>query len=401
MPEPVLSLLASAESPAADGGLYKLPALRVLSEIASSLSSEADIEQLLDRFLSTMIRLAGADAGAVRVLTADGRGLRLIGAIGLPEDVLERESIVPVGCGICGQAVQQGAARNDRVLHVCKKNFGAGAFGSRCARVVAVPLQHKGNVLGVYNLFMASERTIPEEVQLLFASISEHLGMALENVRLTRENLRITLMNERQTLASEIHDSLAQTLAYMKMRLDMLRQALEKGDKNFADKFLGDVDDAVESAYTGLRELISQFRHRMDPRGLVPALEELLQQTKEKIDARVELVNRTPDIQLNPDQEVQVYRIVQEALANICKHSFARSVRIKLEEEDGQYLLSITDDGIGLYAAGHQGPGMHFGMNIMHERAERLGGKIKIKSRVGEGTQVQLTFPAPRRPVAP
>jgi two-component system nitrate/nitrite sensor histidine kinase NarX len=378
-----------------DQGQYRLPALSVLSEIATSLSTDSDVEQLLDRFLVTMIRLAGAEAGAVRVITADGKGLRLIGSLGLPQDVVDREAVVPVGCGACGQAMSDRQVHSGPTRHECRENANLAFFGERSLSVFAVPLRHKGQLLGVYNLFMPLDVEVPEEIRLLFSSISEHLGLALENARLTRENIRITLMNERQMLANEIHDSLAQTLAYMKMRLKMLETAVGKGDATLTDKFLGDVDEALESAYSGLRELITQFRQGMDSRGLIPALNDLLSGVHKKIEAQTELINHTSDLNLNPDEEAQIYRIAQEALANICKHSYARNVLIKLEEDDQNYTVSVCDDGIGLYAAGHRGPGMHFGMNIMHERASKIGGKVEIKSRVGGGTRVILNFPKP------
>ncbi|MHB1334260.1 MAG: GAF domain-containing sensor histidine kinase, partial [Sulfuriferula sp.] len=315
-----------------DQGLYKLPALRVLSEIAASLSTDSNIERLLERFLSTMVRLAGAGAGAVRVLTADGTGLRLIGSIGLGTDMQERESIVPLSCGVCGQAVFESVACNTEAMHICKNNSGLAFFGDCCVSFVAVPLQHKGQVLGVYNLFMfADAPPMPEDVRLLFSSISEHLGMALENARLTQENMRISLMNEREMLSNEIHDSLAQTLAYMNIRLEMLKESMHTGDKQFTEKYLGDMEDALESAYSGLRELLTQFRHSMDPRGLVPALQDLLAGTRKKTEARVDFVNHTQGLNLTPDQEVQVFHIVQEALANICKHSCARNIHLNFE----------------------------------------------------------------------
>ncbi|MHB1247043.1 MAG: histidine kinase [Sulfuriferula sp.] len=378
-----------------DQGLYKLPALRVLSEIAASLSTDSNIERLLERFLSTMVRLAGAGAGAVRVLTADGTGLRLIGSIGLGTDMRERESIVPLSCGVCGQAVFESVACNTEAMHICKNNSGLAFFGDCCVSFVAVPLQHKGQVLGVYNLFMfADAPSIPEDVRLLFSSISEHLGMALENARLTQENMRISLMNEREMLSNEIHDSLAQTLAYMNIRLEMLKESVHTEDKQFTEKYLGDMEDALESAYSGLRELLTQFRHSMDPRGLVPALQDLLAGTRKKTEARVDFVNHTQGLNLTPDQEVQVFHIVQEALANICKHSCARNIHLNFEQTSAAYRLTITDDGIGLYAVGNSDPDVHFGISIMQGRAKQLGGNLEISSRADEGTQVTLTFPS-------
>ena len=378
---------------------YKIPAMRAFSEIATSLSSDADLEHLLDRFLQTMIRLAGAAGGAVRVLTADGAHMRMVGAIGLPQEVIDREYLVPIGCGVCGRAAHEIGIQSDIASEVCHETMALDFFGNRCKEVIAVPLRHKGKVMGVYNLFMPDDRPIPEEISLLFLSISEHLGMALENARLTRENLRITIMDERQMLANEIHDSLAQTLAYMKMRLALLNEAIHDGDKPNTDKYLAQVDDAMETAYSGLRELLNQFRQKMDPRGLLPALEDVIQSFHNRTGVEVIFANRVSDIDLTPDQEVQVFYIVQEALANIAKHSHARNVRISIELVDGKYAVTVQDDGIGLNAH-DAGPGMHLGLNIMRERAQRLGGEIIFESHIGRGMRVYLEFPATLRKVS-
>jgi two-component system nitrate/nitrite sensor histidine kinase NarX len=383
-----------AAKPTREVGGYKIPALRVLSEIAANLSNDTDLEQLLERFLTTMIKLAGAQAGAVRVLTADGSHLRLVGAIGLPPEVLEREQLTALECGVCGMAARDHTVQASHAPHVCKEKTAQDFFGDACKNVVAVPLQHKGKVMGVYNLFMATDKPIPEDVSLLFYSISEHLGMALENVRLTRENMRVTLTNERQMLANEIHDSLAQTLAYMKMRLALLSDAMRSHDDVLAGKYLNDVDDAMESAYSGLRELLDQFRQRMDPRGLLPALEDLMEGFRKRTDITIDFANSARDINLTPDQEVQVFHIVQEALNNIYKHSHARHVRLSIEKSAGEYIVTIDDDGIGLDSNDESPGGMHFGLNIMRERAQRLAGKITMNNRVGVGTCVRLTFPA-------
>ncbi|HAN57102.1 MAG TPA: histidine kinase, partial [Betaproteobacteria bacterium] len=108
----------------------------------------------------------------------------------------------------------------------------------------------------------------------------------------------------------------------------------------------------------------------------------------------MDFVNHTQGLNLTPDQEVQVFHIVQEALANICKHSRARNIRLNIEQIGDAYQLTITDDGIGLCAAGHPGPGMHFGINIMHGRAKQLGGSVEITSQSGAGTRLTLMFPS-------
>ena len=211
--------------------------------------------------------------------------------------------------------------------------------------------------------------------------------------------MRVTLMDERQMLANEIHDSLAQTLAYMKMRLALLHESVQEGDCNLSFRYMNDVSEALDTAYSSLRELLSQFRNRMDPRGLIPAIEDLAATFQKRTGVVIELDNRVADPVLTPDQEVQVFHIVQEALANVHKHASAQRVTITFSLDGGEYRLSVEDNGIGM--KGDEPPPMHFGLSIMRERAGRLSGRIDYQSRPGEGTTVSLSFPVaalPRRP---
>lgn len=374
-------------------GTYKIPALRVLSEITSSLSSDNNLDSLLERFLGTMIKLAGADAGAVRVLTADGLNLRLVGALGLPPEVIEQERYIPVECGVCGEAAREHTVHNSTNLKACEERTAHSYFGKQCLRVVAVPLRYQGKMVGVYNLFMASDSPVPEDVSLLFQSISEHLGMALENARLTRENLRISLTNERQMLANELHDSLAQTMAYMKMRLPLLRDAVANRDEARSNKYVNDLGQALDSAYAELRELLTQFRNRMDPRGLLPALYDIVGNFYDKTGITIDFINHAPDINLSPDQEVQVYHIVREALNNVSKHSRANHVSLSIEIRQSRYVFSVEDNGIGIAGKINADSGMHLGLNIMRERAKHLNGEVAVTPGEKAGTRATLSFP--------
>ena len=132
----------------------------------------------------------------------------------------------------------------------------------------------------------------------------------------------------------------------------------------------------------------------MDPRGLIPALQDVAANFSRQTGIKAEFANPGADVNLLPDQEVQVFHIVQEALANVSKHSRARHVRISAERAGEQYVVTVEDDGIGLRGTGQTGVGMHFGMNIMRERAARLGGTVDVVSRAGELTRVQVRFPA-------
>jgi len=378
----------------------RLRALQVLSEATSSLPGDAGAEEWLGRFLATMVRLAGAAAGAVRVVTGDGRHLKLVASVGLPQEAVAREKLMPVDCGACGLAVKDAAVRQATAGVACSATTAVAWFGG-FASMVVVPIAHQGRVLGAYNLFLREERALPDDAALLYRSIGEHLGVALENARLARENLRMTVMNERQMMAAEIHDSLAQTLAYMKMRMALLVDALRAPEDGKAMKYATDLQDALGEAYADLRELLAQFRSRMDPLGLAHALAGIAAGFEDRTGVALAFENRLADLNLGVDEEAHVFHILQEALTNVGRHSGATRARLVLEERGGEYAFTVEDDGVGFFTMGQPADGQgearlrhHLGVNIMRERAQRLAGRIEISNLPRRGARVRLLLPA-------
>ena len=388
----------------------RIEALAIISEVSANLADEDDVEELLGRFLGTMLRLAHAAAGVVRVLTTDGRHLRLVGARGLPAELVERERLVSVDCGHCGTAVRDNRCHYEIDLLDCAQRTGNAYFGHDCQAMVVVPLQHGGRLLGTYSLFLKERFALPEELVVLFRSIGEHLGMALENARLKRENLRIALMNERAMMAAEVHDSLAQTCAYMKMRVALLTDALRDGEAERAGKYASDVGQALDVAAGQLRELLTQFRSRMDPMGLLHALEDLAEGFHDRTGIRLEYNNRATDLRLSVDQEAQVFFIIQEALANVARHSGATRAKLTIEGAGDYYVATVEDNGRGgqgFFAIANRTGGFeehprlrdHFGLSIMRERAHKIGGRIEVANLPQGGFRVRLTFPVLASPM--
>ena len=395
---------APAELDLDPSGSYTLEALHVLGEISSTLADEDDLDELLGRFLGTMIRLAKADAGVVRVLTSDGQHLRMVASRGLPPAVVEKERLVSPECGQCGIAIGQNRPLFEIDLKECDARTGGDFFKTGCQAMVVVPLQTGGRLLGTYNLFLPQAFELPEEVALLFRSIGEHLGMALENARLKRENLRIVLTSERQMMAAEIHDSLAQTLAYMKMRMAMLNDAIAEASLERSAKYAGDVGQALDDAYGHLRELLVQFRSRMDPMGLQHALQGLACGFQERTGIALRYENKLTDLRLAPEQESQVFHILQEALSNVARHSGATEASMTLEAAGDYYNATVEDNGRGgqgFFAIANRVGGFqehpalrdHFGLAIMRERAEKIGGHLEVANLPKGGFRVRLSFP--------
>ena len=166
---------------------------------------------------------------------------------------------------------------------------------------------------------------------------------------------------------------------------------------------LARIRNGLDEAHTELRELLASFRAPLDRRGLVPALEKLTHRFGQESGAHVLFQNACRPIELSATDELQLMRIVQEALANIRKHAQAHTVRVLLTREPGgPHVLLVEDDGRG-FTTPPPGthPGEHIGLTIMEERARRIGAELRIESEPGEGTRVEILFDLHRRASRP
>lgn len=377
--------------------------MSILSKVAPAAdppwTTRADdtqqLEPLLERFLLPIIELAGAQAGAVRVLTDDGMHLRLLAQRGLPEQVLVTERLVARDCGTCGVAVGSDSLAWVDDLRSCASHSGQAYFGIECHSILAITLSHSEQILGVYNLFFDQPTTLAPQTEAMLRLIGQLLGQALHNARIERERLRVTVLRERQEMVNEVHDSLAQTLAYVKMRLPLLNEAMLAHDDGQSLKYLTDVKKAVGEVHHNLREVMTYFRTRMDPLGLLHALQAIEDGFFERTGIALKVSNSVQHLRLSDEQEVQVFHIVQEALANISKHAMARQAHIRIDRlPDGTLEFCIEDDGLGLRRSPPaDSAGSHYGLDIMQGRAQRLGGQVLVSDREGGGTRVTLTLP--------
>ncbi|MEN8760936.1 MAG: GAF domain-containing protein [Thiogranum sp.] len=372
--------------------------LEILYDVAANINAARDLQELLTRFLHTLKNAVDARAGMVRMLTSDGN-MQLIASSGLDPEVIEREQLISVERCLCGKAAQSGEVYALDDLQGCGQFVGRPFFDNKQVEMIAVPLRYRGQILGVYNLFTEQSGLVErEDVKNLLTSIGQHLGMAIEKSRLDEEANRLSIMEERTRLANELHDSLAQSLASLKFQVRVLDELLHSGEESALWHELELIENSLDEAYTELRELIAHFRAPVDKRGLVPAIEQAVERFRRDSGISAFLQLEWGDANLTAEVDIQVLRIVQEALANIRKHSEANAVRVLMRAgKDGNYMVLIEDDGVGIQdRVIDGGPGEHLGLKILQERAERIGGDVKIESEAGEGTRVILLFTQPR-----
>jgi two-component system nitrate/nitrite sensor histidine kinase NarX len=205
-----------------------------------------------------------------------------------------------------------------------------------------------------------------------------------------RQGRRLALHEERGILARELHDSLAQSLTYLKIQAARLALALDQGDQSQSRAVLGELREGIGSAYRQLRELLTTFRLKMDDRGLNSALESTVEEFRGRGSTAIELDNRLPAVLLAPNEEIHVLQIVREALSNVVRHADACHAWVRLALREGAVEVEVADDGRGIRQARDQL--RHYGHTIMGERAQTLGGRLDVETPSAGGTRVRLSF---------
>jgi len=207
---------------------------------------------------------------------------------------------------------------------------------------------------------------------------------------------RLAVIRERERLARELHDNLGQVLAFVTTQGQAIHRLLSRGEIAEADAQVGRLVDVASEADTDLRESILGLRAAFDAQGLLPALAAYLSQYEKRygIHTTLSAPQALGDGALDPLAEVQLLRIIQEALTNARKHARARAVWVTFVVDDGHAQVTVQDDGCGFDQQAVSGdPGNRVGLRVMHERAEEADGALAVQSAVGEGTRVIVTVP--------
>ena len=359
-------------------------------------SRAGDLKPLLEEFLVTLIATVKANAAVVRILPAHGQSLQIISSIGLPAEMLEAENIIDLDCELRGKAsIGRGIYTSD--ISACITRPGCRNFNCQFKSTLAIPLESHGapeSPIGTLTLFFNIPQETSSRVSKTVQTFSNLLGAILEHNKLNRERKRMELIAERQSMGNEIHDSLAQTLVFARMRTSLLIESIRTHNEAMAAKYACDINEALEMGQKSARELITEFRCTMDPAGLPSALQTLTEQFRLRNDIALEYINRVAELELPLEHEIQVYHIVREALANIATHSGATHTRLIVDCTNDSYVFTIEDNGSG--GCTFSPVEGHYGIMIMRERALRIGGEIKLESSKGFGTLVQLFFPKPQ-----
>ena len=364
---------------------WSTSSITLLYQITSALSSAHDDKQILHDFLVLLKQHFNAGAGSIQLITDEGL-MDLVSYFGITEEQANSLQHAPIDGHLFSfetDAIDEIQIRKNEL-----------DVDSLPPKQLCIPVRFKIRTLGVINLFVENDIEINEELAYLLLSLGAHLGEFFERAHIENKNRLQLVKNERNIIANELHDSLAQTLASMRFQIRILDQSLQPVGDFMAFKTIESVEHALDEATTDLRELIAHCRVPIEEQGLVPAVERAVEKFRKDTGIHILLQCNEQTLPLPSNMELNAYRIVQEALANVKKHANAYIVRVLLScDDDGNIRILIENDGKGFDQSKiHSSEGDHLGLTIMKERARHLGGELKIESEPDEGTRVELCF---------
>jgi|AntDeeMetagen285_2_1112576.scaffolds.fasta_scaffold01945_3 two-component system nitrate/nitrite sensor histidine kinase NarX len=257
-----------------------------------------------------------------------------------------------------------------------------------------LPVRTGEELLGTLEVWYARDRILQHHERQLLETLADQLATAVYlNHRMT-EQKRLTLMEERAVIARELHDSLAQSLSYLKMQVARLQRIQREEDAETDPReaeVVQDLRDGLNNGYRQLRELLTTFRLQFDSPGLEEALIQTAGEFSERLGFDVALDYSVPPRMFSPNEEIHVLQIVREALANVYKHAQASKAAIRVYQREGTLMVEVSDNGVGLPAGG--APPSHYGLVIMRDRSQTLGGELSITNAEEGGTLVRLGIP--------
>ncbi len=368
--------------------------LLALDRAARDIYGELSLETILQKVIDQARVLLDAKYGAISVLDENGQILQFLSS-GLPQEVMERIGDPPQGRGLLGVIMRDGRPIRLADLSKHPQAIGVPDHHPEMTNLLGAPITCKSPFEG--NIYLTDKVTAKEfsqedeETLVRFAATA---SVAIDNSYLHQQLQSFAVAEERSRIGREMHDGMAQVLAYVNAKAQTVGEYLRTGKTDQATMQLQQLAAAAREAYTDVREGILALRTQTGPkRRLAAALREFFELWQDRSGVAGEL-RIDESVALAPETELQLLRITQEALTNIRKHASADSVDVEIEASDGQIIATIVDDGVGFDPeSDRRSPFPRFGLTIMHERAESVGGTLLIESAPAQGTRVRIELP--------
>lgn len=267
----------------------------------------------------------------------------------------------------------------------------SGSIDPHIRALLCAPLRNNQKYIGCLVLWTAKPNGISRRHVRMMAAITAQAALLIENHQLYLQAENQAALAERARLAREIHDGLAQTLAFLQLRTAQINKWLERGEVKRAIRALQEIETMIDEAYIDAREAIDGLSLKPGNEEFASVFRKVCEDFQNSSEVIVTITD-PPEIEIPVSAQIQLLRIVQEALGNIRKHSQAGHAQVNWISDSNWLILKISDDGRG-FAPETIPPIAHHGLRIMRERAELLDADFQVTSRPGEGTQVTLRLP--------
>lgn len=374
----------------------------LLSLLDAELAA-GDLSVLLKKVLEITIKTFQASMGAVLLREADHDELRVAYSAGLDHEVPE-DFRISVGNGFGGKIAATGEP--SMILDTSAEASTLSAVVRAKAKTLwGVPLKAEGETIGVLAIgFPKPYEWLPTERELMRA-ISDRAALAIERARMTdalrEREQRIAELSghllgvqeeERKRISRELHDETGQALMVIRLYLGMMESGVTQ--RNVRGKIRETVE-VVDRTIEGIRRIIGKLSPLvLQELGLVAAIRKEAKDLAKATGVKARVLIAEDVGRLAPGTEQAIYRVVQEALHNVSKHSQARSVTVQVVREDKTVHVTVEDDGVGMQSRGGSRERRSFGLAGIKERVAMLGGTSRVVSAKGKGTRIEIAVPA-------
>ncbi|HVS02633.1 MAG TPA: GAF domain-containing sensor histidine kinase [Thermoanaerobaculia bacterium] len=368
--------------------------LLALHQAGLAVSRELALDVVLQTVVDNARELLGARYGALSVVDEEGRVLAFLTS-GIDPELRQRIGAPPQGKGLLGVVLSQGKRLRLREIAGDPRATGFPPHHPVMRTLLVMPVTggpYRGNL---YLADKADGEPFTADEEETLARFANQASIAIDNAHLHQEVRELAVARERVRIAQEMSDGLAQVLAYVNTKTQVVGEHCRQGDLAAAERHLGELAEAARGVYADVRAQILELRApAAGETGLAQALSGYVAAWQGYTQLQVDLDLPAEELDLPPDVELQLLRITQEALTNVRKHARASNVRVAIWREPSRVRLLVDDDGVGFdrnAAKGASHP--RFGLNSMLERAESLGGALTIDSQPEEGTRLEVVLP--------
>jgi two-component system nitrate/nitrite sensor histidine kinase NarX len=375
--------------------------LEGLYEVTSLVANTTALDDLARGFIKSVARIARADGATIRWSDQGNRRYLMLAAQGMPQSLVDTEQCIDKGTCHCGAVVAESGLRVVAIVPTVPAQSGPDTSPLPCARagfrtVINIPVRLHERTMGEVDLFFNARVEPTPALRSLLEALGSHLAGAMENLRLNAMEKEAAVSQERTYIARELHDSIAQSLAFLKIQVQLMRDAVRSGNPAEIQQVLEEIDTGVRESYGDVRELLMHFRTRTNVEDIEPALLTTLRKFEHQSGIKATLTMQGQGMPLAPDLQIQVLHIVQEALSNVRKHAGATQVSLDVRQQPA-WRFEVKDDGVGFDAGDGEFDETHVGLRIMKERAQRIGAELAVSSAPGRGSSIVLTLPPPAR----